>query len=50
MLQVHHVVAGGQAHFIAVASKEITEGCEITIPFDYDYKKWYAIMFLFLHT
>ncbi|XP_060602955.1 mucin-2-like isoform X3 [Ruditapes philippinarum] len=37
---VHHVVAGGQAHFIAVASKEITEGCEITIPFDYDYKKW----------
>ncbi|XP_045164566.2 uncharacterized protein LOC123528696 isoform X3 [Mercenaria mercenaria] len=37
---VHHVVAGGQAHFIAVATKEILEGCEITIPFDYDYKKW----------
>ncbi|KAL4226401.1 Histone-lysine N-methyltransferase 2E [Mactra antiquata] len=37
---VHHVVAGGQAHFIAVASKEIPENTEITIPFDYDYKKW----------
>ncbi|XP_052781448.1 inactive histone-lysine N-methyltransferase 2E-like isoform X2 [Mya arenaria] len=37
---VHHVVAGGQAHFITVATREIPEGTEITIPFDYDYKKW----------
>ncbi|XP_052285813.1 serine-rich adhesin for platelets-like isoform X2 [Dreissena polymorpha] len=37
---VHHVVAGGQAHFITVATKEIPERTEITIPFDYDYKKW----------
>lgn len=37
---VRHVVAGGQAHFIAVATKEILETSEITIPYDYDYKKW----------
>jgi len=39
-LQVRHVVAGGQAHFITVATKEIPENTEITIPFDYDFKKW----------
>ena len=40
LIQVRHVVAGGQAHFIAVATKEILETSEITIPYDYDYKKW----------
>ncbi|XP_067932021.1 inactive histone-lysine N-methyltransferase 2E-like isoform X2 [Watersipora subatra] len=36
--EVRHLIEKGKIHLVLFAVKDIADGCEVTIPFDYDYK------------
>ena len=38
--QVSHVIDKDGIHFLIYSTEPIAKGCELTIPFDYNYKDW----------
>jgi len=49
LLQVVHVLLETGIRFFICATKNIAAGTEISIPFPYDYRKWYKQLEIFLH-
>jgi len=43
---VHVLMDNGMRFFIS-ATKNIAAGTEISLPFNFDYRKWYGQLFLF---
>ena len=39
-VQVSHVIDKDGIHFLIYSTEPIAKGCEVTIPFDYNYKEW----------
>ncbi|KAF6018882.1 KMT2E [Bugula neritina] len=37
--EVRHIIENGQVHLVIFSTKEISGGSEVTIPFDYEYKR-----------
>ena len=44
--QVKHVIDGSQLYFYVFSTQPILTGSEITIPYDFNYQKWYVYIFL----